>query len=87
MFSPQDDYNIILVDYETAAFEAFYSQSVANARVVGAHLAEFILFLTTLHGVDIKDVHLIGHSLGAHVAGYAGERLDGLGRITGIEII
>jgi len=30
-----------------------------------------------------QDVHIIGHSLGAHIAGYAGERTQNLGRITG----
>lgn len=34
-------------------------------------------------GVDPLNVHLIGHSLGAHTVGYAGERIKGLGRITG----
>ncbi|KAJ8889271.1 hypothetical protein PR048_008769 [Dryococelus australis] len=36
-------------------------------------------------GLDPADVHMIGHSLGAHTAAYAGERIDGLGRITGLD--
>jgi hypothetical protein len=31
----------------------------------------------------ISNVHLIGHSLGSHICGFAGERIPGLGRITG----
>ena len=43
-----------------------------------------LLFAFQEHvGVDPEDVHLIGHSLGAHIVGYAGERIKGLGRITG----
>ena len=27
------------------------------------------------HGADVRDFHLIGHSLGSHISGYAGEQL------------
>jgi len=41
--------------------------------------------LVNATGVDISTVHILGHSLGSHVAGYAGERLKNLGRITGLD--
>ncbi|XP_046392643.1 lipase member H-like isoform X2 [Ischnura elegans] len=37
------------------------------------------------YGGDLDHFHLIGHSLGSHVAGYAGAALHGLGRISGMD--
>lgn len=34
------------------------------------------IFLQKDHGLNPLDVHIIGHSLGAHTAGYAGERIE-----------
>ena len=58
-------------------------QSAANIRVVGAQIAAMLKRLQGSCGLDLYDVHIIGHSLGAHAAGYAGENLSGIGRITG----
>lgn len=39
--------------------------------------------MQSIVGLEPENVHIIGHSLGAHIAGYAGKRLKNLGRITG----
>ena len=41
----------------------------------------------TASGLSPSNVHILGHSLDSHIAGYAGERFNGgvpLGRITGL---
>ena len=46
----------------------------------------FIIFAAQdKFGVDPGQVQLIGHSLGSHIMGYAGERIANLGRITGLD--
>ncbi|KAK3594257.1 hypothetical protein CHS0354_020439 [Potamilus streckersoni] len=63
-----------------------YAQAAANTRLVGTLLA---IFMKILYRVSIgnynEKIHLIGHGLGAHVAGYAGERISMVGRITGLD--
>ncbi|XP_019643576.1 PREDICTED: pancreatic lipase-related protein 2-like [Branchiostoma belcheri] len=82
----RDDVNMFLVDWSSSSQTLDYTQAAADIRVVGAKLARFIIFLRFLTRAEEKDMHIIGHSLGAHVAGYAGERLNGrLGRITGLD--
>lgn len=53
---------------------------------IGEYVAAFIEFLVSEVQVSYDDVHILGHSLGAHVAGYAGNYVPGkLGRITGLD--
>ena len=73
---------MILVDWGNGAGFP-YSQATANTRVVGAEIAVFVSSLNHVLGTSNAKYHLIGHSLGAHIAGYAGSRLPGLRRITG----
>ncbi|XP_045115523.1 pancreatic triacylglycerol lipase-like isoform X2 [Portunus trituberculatus] len=78
------DLNVVTVDWSGGS-QALYSQATTNTRLVGLEVAHFIHFLKNKFGLDPRDVHIIGHSLGSHTAGYAGERVAGLGRITGLD--
>lgn len=57
-----------------------YVRAAANTRLVGRQLAKLIRNLN----VPLEKVHMIGFSLGAHVAGFAGAELGNVSRITGI---
>ena len=73
---------MIVADWNTGAHK-IYTQSTANTRTVGAVTARMINVLKDDFNCDPAFVHIIGHSLGAQTAGYIGQRVPGLGRITG----
>lgn len=75
--------NVIAVDWSRGS-SVHYSQSVSNIRVASAIVARFIQELIAF-GTDPASVHLIGFSLGAHLAGAVGQRVAGIGRITGLD--
>ena len=89
--------NIVAVDWGQLATpkgllpEAFYGLATNNVAVVGRRVSEFLVYLkeqNALKGTD--DIHLVGHSLGAHVSGKAGRYFTQstgvlLGRITGLD--
>ncbi|XP_072495109.1 pancreatic lipase-related protein 2-like [Notamacropus eugenii] len=77
--------NCFCVDWKKGS-RTRYTQAANNIRVVGAEVAYLINVLSTEFGYSPSNVHLIGHSLGAHAAGEAGKRLQGqIGRITGLD--
>ncbi|XP_057367453.1 pancreatic lipase-related protein 2-like [Daphnia carinata] len=78
------DFNVICVHWGGGS-SAFYFQAHANTRLVGLEIALLVNTTVEKLGVKIADVHLIGHSLGAHTAGYAGEQILNLGQITGLD--
>lgn len=81
----RDNVNVITVNWGLGAGFP-YTQAAANVRVVGAELAGLITLMGQQRSIPARSFHLIGHSLGAHVAGDAGSQLeDTLGRISGLD--
>lgn len=76
--------NIIAVDW-TGGSQSAYPQSAANTRIVGLEIAHMIRKLMNTTNLNLEDVHLIGHSLGAQSASYAAKSLKGIGRISALD--
>ncbi|XP_066253402.1 phospholipase A1-like [Euwallacea similis] len=84
-FLKYNDCNVIEVDWEQPA-RLPYLHSSTITKDVGNLVGEFI----ASSKISPKNVHLIGHSLGSHVAGFAGKKVfqdTGMkvGRISGLD--
>ncbi|XP_046993990.1 lipase member H-like [Schistocerca americana] len=80
------DYNVIVIDWSAEAGNWNYAQAKAAVTGVGEIVATFINWLASL-GASTNNMQLVGHSLGAHVCGVAGNRVTAgrLNRITGMD--
>lgn len=83
------DLNVIAIDWNGPASEAYWD-SVDHTKAVAKLNAQLILEIKEKFGVPLKNFHLIGHSLGAHISGLTGQRIQELtgnkiGRITGLD--
>lgn len=67
-------YNIIIFSWDKYTYLP-YDYSTTLSRDLGEHLADYIIHLTKTIGLDLDKTHLIGHSMGAHIAGFAGKSL------------
>lgn len=86
-----ENVNVITVNWEIVAGKVDYRASATDTHNVGKEVATLILFLNENNLLNIQDLHLIGHSLGAHVSGTAGHYINQkqnhkVQRITGIYI-
>ncbi|KAE8294211.1 Lipoprotein lipase [Larimichthys crocea] len=77
--------NVIVVDWLTRANQ-HYPTSAAYTKLVGRDVAKFVHWLQNELQLPWERIHLLGYSLGAHVAGIAGD-LTGhkISRITGLD--
>uniref|UniRef100_A0A4W4HP93 Lipoprotein lipase n=1 Tax=Electrophorus electricus TaxID=8005 RepID=A0A4W4HP93_ELEEL len=80
----EPDANVIVVDWLERASH-HYPTSAENTRLVGMDVAKFINWLESL-GYPLEKLHILGYSLGAHVAGIAGNLTNNkVNRITGLD--
>ncbi|XP_029409339.2 phospholipase A1 VesT1.02 isoform X2 [Bactrocera dorsalis] len=75
--------NVIIVDWGCIAKTPNYIYAAKSVRLVGRIVAQFLDFLCQNKPVVRYNIIVIGHSLGAHVAGFAG-RFYTLGTILAI---
>ncbi|OQV16972.1 putative Pancreatic lipase-related protein 2 [Hypsibius exemplaris] len=82
--------NFIAVDWEKAAKQPLYHVAASNTQLTAAQIARLLFVINNVTGTLMKDVHLIGFSLGGQVAGLTSGKLiefglPRVGRITGLD--
>ncbi|GBP42532.1 Lipase member H-A [Eumeta japonica] len=77
----QDEYNVFLLDWEYLASvllptipNSYLNWAAPNARELGLKFANALLKMSSA-GLRLENTHLVGHSLGAHIFGIAGNNL------------
>ncbi|GFN89194.1 transposase [Plakobranchus ocellatus] len=85
-FLAKEDCNVVVVDWHHGATYP-YEQAVANSLLVARQVGNFIRHLELVHGVPPLTVHLIGHSIGAHISGNAGAAVapSRVARVSGLD--
>ncbi|XP_056133965.1 lipoprotein lipase [Lampris incognitus] len=77
--------NVIVVDWLTRASQ-HYPTSAAYTKLVGRDVAKFVTWIQKELQLPWERLHLLGYSLGAHVAGIAGDLTNHkISRITGLD--
>uniref|UniRef100_A0A7N8XPI7 Lipoprotein lipase-like n=1 Tax=Mastacembelus armatus TaxID=205130 RepID=A0A7N8XPI7_9TELE len=85
LYEREQSANVIVVDWLALA-QNHYGIAAQNAKAVGQEIAHFIDWIEETTNMPLKNLHLIGYSLGAHVAGFAGSHANNkVGRITGLD--
>jgi pancreatic triacylglycerol lipase len=67
------------------ALDLPYFTARLRCKEIGNYIGEMVTTITENTSQSNDDIHIIGFSMGAHIAGYAGKRLGGkVHRITGM---
>ena len=90
LFKDRRNFNVIGIDWHEMAQEPYYYSAAKNTETVGKFIGQKLvadILISTLNQ-DPKKIHAIGHSLGAHVSGHIGRKVQNInnakiGRVTG----
>ncbi|KAJ8943952.1 hypothetical protein NQ318_013532 [Aromia moschata] len=70
------DVNVFVVDW-SAISKNGYIECVANIERIGKFIGHFINNLSKKYNYPLSKIKMVGHSLGAHIAGVAGKTTNG----------
>ncbi|KAH1022938.1 hypothetical protein HUJ04_012246 [Dendroctonus ponderosae] len=77
--------NIVAVDWDTYASQ-LYVKARFTVPYIGGFVGQFINNVSSAYNYSLENFSIVGHSLGAHIAGYAGQLTNSsLSSITGLD--
>ncbi|XP_060863486.1 inactive pancreatic lipase-related protein 1-like isoform X2 [Metopolophium dirhodum] len=80
------NYNVICVDWKQYSTDLSYAVAKKRSKYIALDIVKVLLKITYNMTMGCYDtLHVIGHSMGAHIAGHVGKNLPGVDRITGLD--
>ena len=80
-----EEANVVIVDWSTAASKSFTDiQRLSHSRDVGFQVTSIVEDFMRIHGLNPCDVHIIAYGDGTFAADVVGQRVQGIGRISGL---
>ncbi|KAF7271108.1 hypothetical protein GWI33_015971 [Rhynchophorus ferrugineus] len=86
-FLQKYDANIIVMDWSTISGNVLYPIPMKATPDIGKFYGTYLNYMVNEIGIKPEDIHLVGHSLGAHISGFAARELvdKKVARITGLD--
>ncbi|XP_021702753.1 endothelial lipase isoform X3 [Aedes aegypti] len=76
-YQKRNDHNLIILDWTQLVDGNYLLEAVPNCKKLGHKLGSVILAMIN-SGLDVDKLHLVGHSLGGQLAGFAGRTVISL---------
>lgn len=82
-------WNVIVIDWCPLSLSP-YHEARLHIKIVSEQIKLFTIFISKLMSIQFDKIHFIGHSLGAHIAGFVGSEIineynKSVSRITGLD--